>query len=225
MKTFWTFFYFSGYNKFKTLLNLGLEVTKKNNNSTDENKSSTSLGVNNNTSNFNLGFNNQTSSIEDKSEIKTRVNVMATIKKLVENKGKVITNPDETARISILNKSSFKDKIKKLWWLGALVIIFLGYQFLSTKNSSEEKTHTSSSDNSTQQTSNSIDYSVKGRGLVYNCSEKSWHCTDKLNFFACKKLSATDKSCFAKGVFKSDEACNKFLETKAKSSPSPSSCL
>ena len=57
------------------------------------------------------------------------------------------------------------------------------------------------------------DYTIKGRGLVYNCSGKHWACIDKAGYLACREHMnwSKDKSkkpeCVVKNVYTSEEDC------------------
>lgn len=57
------------------------------------------------------------------------------------------------------------------------------------------------------------DYTVKGRGLVYNCTGKHWACIDRAGYLACRehmKWSEENKKsleCVVKNVYTSEDDC------------------
>lgn len=164
--------------------------------------------------------------LEDDNTNKTRVNVIRSIKKMMTN-GPALTNPDETVRISILNKSSIGDKLKKWSWIFVVIIGFVvlnrvGF-FDENKKSREKQELLTGNENVPEEGSDDlrnfsklmVDYDVVGRGLVYNCRSRSLACTDKQNYINCRKLSKIDKSCVTQGVFDSNAQCMKSMKGRS----------
>lgn len=64
----------------------------------------------------------------------------------------------------------------------------------------------------TQQTgttgASDINYQVVGRGLVYSCSNKSFYCIDKDDYYKCRASMKAGKSdCITRGVLESTSQC------------------
>lgn len=215
----------------------------------------------------------------DEEYTKTSFNLISSIKQFVTRKNlttPTTTNPDETARISILNKPSVVARVRKWSWLIAgifVITVFAIRSHFSSKlqnSATDEKSMGSSkigdvhSQNSHQQFEDnekkatdidqydgprdssatklshdesrnayqirgnsvnnvSVNYKVLGRGLVYNCHQRFYACTDRDNYINCRKLSMKNKSCSVQGVFDSNDQCLKSMRTRIASKFDPNS--
>jgi hypothetical protein len=164
---------------------------------------------------------------------KTRINVVQSIKKMV-GKTPSVTNPDETVRISILNKPTVGERIKRWSWLVLVILgVFLLFRsgiFQGSKKNKEapleeispvgntshssETIHPNDKNELKNNSKGSVNYQVLGRGLVYNCRGKFWACIDKQNYINCRILSKTDKSCSTQGVFDTNSQCIRSMKSK-----------
>jgi len=175
--------------------------------------------------------------IDESDTTKTRVNIIQSIKDMVTKKTPPLTNPDETARITILNKVSMKDRLKKWSWIGmAIIAIGILYQsgIFQKKASSDsldpiatenvENGLTESRPPSESKSKLLVNYNITGRGLVYNCRGNKWACTDKANYINCRKLFKSDRSCSPQGVFDTSSQCQNSLRSKQQAKVDPNIC-
>ncbi len=106
----------------------------------------------------------------------------------------------------------------------ALIVIVIGIVLWKNHNN-KEVTPAAATDVPAQEgavgggaaTAGGINYEQVGRGLVYSCTNKTFHCLDKDNYYKCRVLAKSGKAeCLTRGVLETTALC--LEEAKGKKS-------
>ncbi len=106
-----------------------------------------------------------------------------------------------------------------------LVVIVVIAAVILWKNYDNKEVTPATAENATEElaggagTATSVNYQNVGRGLVFSCSNKSFHCIDKADYYKCRIQAKSGKAeCITRGVLESTAQCQEEAKSKKPSS-------